>query len=124
QGEMIPIGLVRHLREDWTIGRARSAVRGHPYSRFPVVGRNGRVVGVVSAIDLYTHESIQGESDGISGLMHEAAEVSPKMSVEQALRVLSKSGGHLAVVRSRSRDMGIVTRKDLVEPLVGELEEW
>jgi CBS domain containing-hemolysin-like protein len=47
-----------------------------------------------------------------------------QMSVETALRALNRSGGHMGVIRQGSRDIGIVTRKDLVEPLVGELEEW
>lgn len=124
QSEMIPIGLVRVLRSGWTVGRARAMVRGHPYSRFPVIGKDARVVGIIHAIDLYTHESAADESATIDGLMVEPTIVPARMSVESALRALNRAGGHLGVVRVGTRDVGIVTRKDLVEPLVGELEEW
>ncbi len=124
RNEMIPIGRVRTLRTGWTIARARSAVRGHPFSRYPVIGREGLVVGVVHAIDLYVHESVRDEHQEIDALVREPALVDAGDSVERALRVLSRSGAHMGIVRQGGRDLGIVTRKDLVEPLVGELEEW
>lgn len=124
QGEMIPLGRVRTLRAGWTIERARASVRGHPYSRFPVIGKDGRVGGVIHAIDLYTHESAKNPSASIDPMIEPVVLVSPQMSVEKALRTLNRSGGHLGVVRQGTTDIGIVTRKDLVEPLVGELEEW
>ncbi len=123
QGEMIPLGRVRTLRAGWTVARAKGAVRGHPFSRFPVVGKDGRVTGIVHGIDLYTHESATDETM-IDELIREPVVLSVQMSVESALRILNRSGGHLGIVRRGNTDVGIVTRKDLVEPLVGELEEW
>lgn len=123
QGEMIPLGRVRTLRAGWTVSRAKAAVRGHPFSRFPVVGKDGRVVGIVHAIDLYTHESATDEML-IDELTRDPVVLTTQMSVESALRALNRSGGHLGIVRRGKADVGIVTRKDLVEPLVGELEEW
>lgn len=124
QGEMIPLGRVRSLRAGWTIERARVAVRGRPYSRFPVIGKDGRVAGIVHAIDLYTHELASDPSMPIDQLMIPPVFLAPQMSVERALRTINRSGGHLGIVRRGDTDLGIVTRKDLVEPLVGELEEW
>lgn len=123
QGEMIPLGRVRSLRAGWTIDRAKAAVRGHPFSRFPVVGKDGRVVGVIHAIELYTSESAQGSST-IDALVKPPVFLRAQMPVEQALRALNRAGGHLGIVRRGKAEVGIVTRKDLVEPLVGELEEW
>ena len=123
QGEMIPLGRVRSLRAGWTVARAKAAVRGHPFSRFPVVGKDGRVTGIVHAIDLYTHESATDVSM-IDELIREPVVLNVQMSVEGALRILNRSGGHLGIVLRGNTDVGIVTRKDLVEPLVDELEEW
>jgi CBS domain containing-hemolysin-like protein len=122
--EMIPIGQVRALRAGWNIARARSAVRGHPFSRFPVISREGKVVGVVHAIDLYVHKSVRDESQPIEEIMRQPVLIGMGDSVEKALRMLSRSGAHMGIVRHQQRDLGIVTRKDLVEPLVGELEDW
>ena len=56
--------------------------------------------------------------------MREPTLIAMADSVEKALRILSRSGAHMGIVRHQQRDLGIVTRKDLVEPLVGELEDW
>lgn len=123
QSEMIPMGRVRTLRAGWTIDRAKAAVLGHPYSRFPVIGKDGHVTGVIQAIDLYTTESSSG-STSIDELTQPPVFITGQMPVEHALRVLNRAGGHMGIVRRGKAEVGIVTRKDLVEPLVGELEEW
>ena len=123
RNEMIPLRRASLLRSGWTIARARSYVRQHPHSRFPVLGASGQITGIVHAIDLYVHEHAKPE-ETIDTIMRDAVMLTPEDSVDQALRALSRSGEHMGIVRHRSRDLGIVTRKDLVEPLVGELEEW
>jgi len=123
RNEMIPLRRASVLRLGWTIERARAFVRQHPHSRFPVIDSSGQIVGVVHAIDLYVHEHAQNEHT-IDEIMREAVTLTPDDTVDQSLRALSRSGSYMGIVRHRSRDLGIVTRKDLVEPLVGELEEW
>lgn len=122
--EMIPIKRAGMLRVGWTIGRARVYMRSHPYSRFPVLGARGQIEGVVHAIDLYLHKDGLGDQQPIESLMREPTVLSPDDTIERALRELSRAGAQMGVVRQHGRDVGIVTRKDLVEPLVGELEEW
>ena len=123
RNEMIPLRRTSMLRSGWTIARARAYVKQHPHSRFPVLGASGQIIGIVHAIEMYVHEEAKPENT-IETIMHEPVFLTPEHSVDQALRALSRSGEHMGIVRHRSRDLGIVTRKDLVEPLVGELEEW
>lgn len=123
RNEMIPLRRVSALRSGWSIARARAFVRQHPHARFPVLAPGGQVVGVVHAIDLYVHEHADPEAS-IERIMCEPLVLSPEQPVEEALRALSRAGAYMGIVRRHGRDLGIVTRKDLVEPLVGELEEW
>lgn len=122
--EMIPIRSAGMLRAGWTIARARIYVRNHAHSRFPVLGARGQVEGIVHAIDLYILPEGVNEQGTIDVLMSKPVILSPTDPIENALRQLSRAGAHMGIVRLQSRDLGIVTRKDLVEPLVGELEEW
>jgi len=122
--EMIPIKRAGMLRSGWTIARARIYMRSHPYSRFPVLGTRGQIEGVVHAIDLYLQEEAVGDQQLIESVMREATILSPDDTIERALREMSRAGAQMGIVRQQGRDVGIVTRKDLVEPLVGELEEW
>jgi len=123
RNEMIPLRRASVLRSGWSIARARVFVRQHPHARFPVLAPGGQVAGIVHAIDLYIHEHTSSQTS-IEEIMREPLVLSPNQPVEEALRALSRAGGYMAIVRHHGRDLGIVTRKDLVEPLVGELEEW
>ncbi|MFN9132234.1 MAG: CBS domain-containing protein, partial [Phycisphaerales bacterium] len=53
-----------------------------------------------------------------------AVTISISTSVREALAAMRASSARLAVVIDRSKPVGIVTFKDLVEPLTGELGEW
>ncbi len=122
--EMIPIKRAGMLRMGWTIARARAYMKSHPYSRFPVIDARGQIQGVIHAIDLYIQDQRLNDQQLIDSLVREPVLLSSDDSIEHALRALSRSGAHIGIVRRHGRDLGIVTRKDLVEPLVGELEEW
>jgi len=46
------------------------------------------------------------------------------MPVRSALRQVQTNGATLAIVTDNDRPAGIVTIKDLVEPITGELAGW
>jgi CBS domain containing-hemolysin-like protein len=51
--------------------------------------------------------------------------VSPEVPVGQAMLQLRKARAAMAIVRSeKGRALGIITIKDLVEEIVGELAAW
>jgi CBS domain containing-hemolysin-like protein len=58
-------------------------------------------------------------------LIIEPLYVTPKTKVQDALHQLRKSGKVMAIVSlDGEKPLGIVTLKDLVEPIVGELAAW
>ena len=60
----------------------------------------------------------------VTELMKPALFIEPSKPVTAALRLMADDGSRLAIVRAKGRPVGIVTAKNLVEPLTGELKAW
>ncbi len=123
RSEMIPLRNAAFVRTNWSIAKARAFIRNHPYTRYPALSPKGQVVGILSSIDLYT-QSEMDTHQSVQALLHPPVRVEGGLSVSQALGKLSQGSGRLGIVTLGDRDVGIITRKDLIEPLVGELEDW
>ena len=96
-----------------------AVVSNSPYSRLPVVDARGQVLGVVEQLSL----SLDPDRP-VAELMKPALFIEPSKPVTAALRQMADDGSRLAIVRAKGRAVGIVTAKDLVEPLTGELKAW
>jgi len=97
-------------------------LRRTPYSRLPVYQKNRRrVSGVVHLLDILTAPPDQP----VGAAARQPVEVSADMSVVDALSILQRDSRRFAVVTSPTGHcLGIVTVKDLVEEIVGELAAW
>ncbi|MEM6854931.1 MAG: CNNM domain-containing protein [Planctomycetota bacterium] len=91
-------------------------------SRYPVTDERGQVVGVVDVFDALLHEP--GACPPIRELMNEPHSLSPDTPLRQALQRLQTEGMPIAVVTEADRPVGVVTVKDLVEPITGDLSSW
>lgn len=117
--EMIPWAQVRTLSVDWDRARIMRFAAAQASSRLPVVDAKGRVIGVLRQIDLHTFPDVPIES-----LLRRPAMLSPSMGVLEALRRIRAADAPLGIVERDARPVGLVTAKDLVEPLTGELPDW
>ena len=121
---MIPIGRVAGAAVDIDREQFLAELRRHSFSRLPVwEGRRENVVGIVHIIDVLA----AGEQllDLKMLMNRDFVTVPPAMTVAQALLSLRKARAAIAVVRDdKGRAVGIITVKDLVEEVVGELAEW
>ena len=101
-------------------------LRSRPLSRWPVVDRDGRVAGILHAIDaVATPEKTTQE------LLRPATIIDPDVTTLEALKQLRDARVQLAIVGIRERDggsrfrpVGVVSIKDLVEPLIGPVRDW
>lgn len=118
---MVPWRTVVALPLDASGPSRASLVRRHAFTRFPVVDRAGRVRGVFAWSDL-----VVGPTAETSDLMHEPLTFPPDTRVLTALGAMREQRQPMAVVEdpSTGRPLGLVTLKDLVEPLTGELAAW
>ncbi len=119
---MAPWQRVVTLRSTDTRREAEAALRAGPYARFPVVGNDPRrVVGIVHLLDLLT----ASPGDRAAEVMRPALELRPELPVVEALSTLQREHRRMAVIVDKwGNAVGIVTVKDLVEEIVGELAAW
>lgn len=114
---MVP--MERTVRVDERIGRDEliEVYRRHDYSRLPAM-RDGKVVGVVDVFDALTGDRPPRDVTTPPHL------IPAKVSVAEALYRMQQEHAVIAIVTDDDRHVGIVTVKDLVEEIVGEIEEW
>jgi len=92
------------------------------FSRFPVT-RAGRVAGIVHVLD--TLRLGRQQAPPPAELMRDPVRLAEQTPVRTALGRLQHEKTMMAIVEDgRGRPVGIVTVKDLVEPLTGELASW
>jgi CBS domain containing-hemolysin-like protein len=101
-------------------------------SRFPVIddtvkqpgGKPAgvKVLGVVSLYDALRFT--QEECPPVQELLREAIFFERHTPARKALATLRQEHGSLGIVMDRGRPVGVVSIKDLVEPITGELASW
>jgi CBS domain containing-hemolysin-like protein len=120
RSEMVPWTRVRCIGTNISMSRRTAAICTTTHTRLPAVDANGLVVGVLPVLGAL----LSPESD-TSSLLKEPLFISPETSVRDALHALRERDVAMAIVTSQSKKpIGIVTLKDLVEPIVGELAAW
>ncbi|MGN6368224.1 MAG: CNNM domain-containing protein [Phycisphaerae bacterium] len=105
----------------------RALVRRYNVSRLPVLGRSTtEVLGIVDVLDALTLQATSG-----AGAWKLADHVRPmttligEQSVRSAITLMQRARQTAAIVVDRQgRAIGLVTMKDLIEELVGDLENW
>lgn len=127
-GVMVPRTEVEFLTADTPLGVAARAVLDKPHSRYPVIGDTvDEVVGVVHLRDLLTsafttEEDVAGRTVG--DIARPATLLPSSKPVLAALAEMRASRTHLAVVVDEYGGTdGIVTMEDIIEELVGEIED-
>ncbi|MCC6581610.1 MAG: CBS domain-containing protein, partial [Phycisphaeraceae bacterium] len=91
-------------------------------SRFPVLDAKGQVVGVISLYDALARG--RAACPAVRELVKAAPVFDARHSARDAMGQMRTSRVALAIVTDRARPVGIVTIKDLVEPITGELASW
>jgi putative hemolysin len=119
----------------------RALVRRYNVSRMPVLGRSmNEVLGIVEVLDVLTALAAPAPREAGGGpggagapggafrlvdYLRPAMTLIGEQSVRSAITLMQRARQTVAVVVDRQgRAIGLVTMKDLVEELVGDLENW
>lgn len=122
-GEATPWNKVVTVRDTITAKELRKLAGQTPRASFPVLNANGRVVGVMDMIDALLLP--EGTDQPAVAAAKPAVNLDQHMPVREALARLQREHVGMAIVTGTGpRPVGIVTVKDLVEPLTGEIEHW
>ena len=106
-----------------TAADLRDLMSSH-HSRFPVVDESGKVVGLVHAKDLLGVDRNSYADTPIEGLLHDVLVVPEAAGLNVVLTELQSHSTEMAVVIDEyGAPAGVVTLEDLVEELVGEIED-
>jgi putative hemolysin len=123
---MIPAEHLAFLSTSMSIGQALIAAHLEAHTRFPVCdeGRLDHVVGYVNFKELVYFMRTNPNAPNLRGIIRPLYYASPDESSADLLRVFVDQHIHMAIVRDAgSATLGLVTLEDLVEELVGEIED-
>ncbi len=94
------------------------------HSRFPVVDDDGQVVGIVHAKDLFGVGRDEYDTTLVGSLLHETLAVPEAAGLNVVLAQLRERATEMAIVIDEyGGPAGVVTLEDIVEELVGDIED-
>lgn len=119
---MVPLEGVVMIQEGAPLDELKSVLGKHRFSRIPLYGgQRSNIVGIVNVIDLL---AVAKERPPLSEITRAPLSLDARLGVMDALYALQRARQQMAVVVSGEQAVGIVTVKDLVEEIVGELKDW
>ncbi|MFW6133411.1 MAG: CNNM domain-containing protein [Planctomycetota bacterium] len=117
---MVPMSRVVSAPVDVTREQLLALIAEHDYSRIPLIGERGQVAGICDVYEtLIAADESPPRQRAAAPLLIPADTV-----VTEVLWRMQRTRAHQAVVVRDERHVGIVTIKDLVEEIVGELQAW
>lgn len=119
-----PLDKVVWFKEDDKIKDVLNQVLNKDFSRYPVFGKNrDDLKGYIISRDLLDAVIMNKNSDRLSSIIHKPLVVENSLKLDKLLPMFKKAQVHLAVVQHKGKTSGIVTLEDLLEELVGEIED-
>lgn len=119
---LIPLVKVEAIEEKATLLTALERFKAHRHSRMPVFsGRIDNIVGVLDVSDLF---GMHGQEQTVSLLMTPAHYVAETQSLEDVLFEMQRHEEEMVlVVDEYGGAIGILTLEDIVEEVVGEIQD-
>lgn len=123
---MIPHDQITFLSTSQSLTEAILAAHFDPHTRFPIceAGDHNNVLGYINFKELIYRARTNPSDPSLRGIIRPVHFTSPTTTAADLLRTFVEEHVHMAVVRGDDRAcLGLVTMEDLVEELVGELED-
>jgi CBS domain containing-hemolysin-like protein len=122
---MVPLSEVTALPEDALISEAALEMADKQHSRMPIYrSRIDDVVGIVHLFDILQSSSKGGSTKPVSTLAHPPTYIPETMKASDLLVQLQTEQTHLAiVVNEYGSAVGICTIEDLLEIIVGDIDD-
>ncbi len=120
---MIPLSSVKVLEESATVSEATELVRSSGHTRIPLYrGGIENITGVLHSFFLLNGSSGFAEK-GIGAYSHPAFYVPERKPINELLDEMKAGSGIAIAVDEHGAAVGIVTLEDILEEIVGEIED-
>jgi CBS domain containing-hemolysin-like protein len=116
---MVPLSQVTHINIHTSAPDALKKIQQSNHSRYPVISPEGQILGSIHTIALYTSTDTP-----IKDLIKPIVRLNTETPLRQALTEMNKAGAHIAIVTRSGQDAGLITRKDLLSPLIAATHDW
>ncbi|TFG50341.1 MAG: DUF21 domain-containing protein [Candidatus Brocadiia bacterium] len=123
---MIPFEQITFLSSSHTLGEAIITAHMDPHTRFPIIEADDRdkVIGYVNFKELVYRMRTNPADPTLKGIIRTLRFVREDTSCQQLMKAFVDEHEHMALVQdSTNRTVGLITLEDIVEELVGELED-
>ena len=123
---MIPIEEVVFLTTDMSLMDAILAAHLDPHTRFPIIESKDRnqVLGYVNFKEMIYRSRTNPNDQSLRGILRPVRFVHPDQPASELLRLFVDQHEHMAIVQDEKKtSLGLVTLEDVVEELVGDLED-
>jgi len=117
---MVPWKRVEVLGADASAQEARRRLGVSNFTRLPVLDGRGAVRGYVHQLEVLA----AGTEVALERLLRPLLALDPATPLDRALALLRQAGQRTALVGPAHAPLGLVTLKDLVEEISGELDRW
>ena len=119
---MVPLTSVVSVEENAPITKAVELMKQSGFSRLPVYcGQKNKVTGIILASDLL---GLAGSETTVADFVRPAYLVPETKPIDDILREMQQNQRHMAVVENETGAIcGILTNEDIIEEIVGEIED-
>jgi len=117
---MTPIDRVAKIDQDESVEFAINLVSLQNHTRYPLINKDGRIVGSLRAKHLFRH-AYKGKEKKVSELADKPLFLDEQIKIDDAFGMMRRSRQRIAYVTdSADKVLGVVTAEDVLEELVGE----
>jgi magnesium and cobalt transporter len=122
---MVPRSQMIVVEQDWNIERLLAEVIGSGHSRFPVIGESrDDIIGILIVKDLLRYFAERTSSFNIGDILRPAKFIPESKRLNVLLREFRSTRLHMAMVVDEYGGVaGLVTIEDVLEEIVGEIDD-
>ncbi|MFI4874074.1 MAG: hemolysin family protein [Blastopirellula sp. JB062] len=121
---MTPLKDVVSVQHTATIRQAAQAVFQHEFSRYPVFDHSvNDVLGMVLSRDILSGLTAEKDADLVTAILRPTFIVQADQRCDDLLKTFRAKKVHLAIVQDQEKTVGLITLEDVLEELVGEIDD-
>ncbi len=92
------------------------------FSRLPIYkGTKGNIIGVLYRADFY--ENLLAKRDGFSNIVRPVSWTTPDVKLSELMNRMQSMREHMIMVGASGNALGLITREDIIEELVGDIDD-